>query len=155
MISTYMDEKLVTTSNQDKLFFYRTIQLLSFARTRQFKQPVKINGEILNTFSFPLTEFAKQIGLHPLNSYQRKNLLEFFRKLQDLPLIYQWFSDSEFRSSIIFPIIRVTNQSSKYTKLIPGDIIMTGTPAGVSSVKKGDFLVAKIDGLKDLKVKIM
>ena len=118
LISSYMDEKLVMTSNQDKLFFYRTIQLLSFARTRQLKQTVKINGEILNTFSFPLTEFAKQIGLHPLNSYQRKNLLEFFRKLQDLPPIYQWFSDSEFRSSIIFPIIRVTNESSKHTKLI-------------------------------------
>lgn len=118
LISSYMDEKLVMTSKQDKLFFYRTIQLLSFARTRQLKQTVKINGEILNTFSFPLTEFAKQIGLHPLNSYQRKNLLEFFRKLQDLPPIYQWFSDSEFRSSIIFPIIRVTNESSKHTKLI-------------------------------------
>jgi len=72
----------------------------------------------LNTFSFPLTEFAKQIGLHLLNSYQRKNLLEFFRKLQYLPPIYQWFSDSEFRSSIVFPIIRVTNESSKHTKLI-------------------------------------
>ena len=118
LISSYMDEKLVMTSNQDKLFFYRTIQLLSFARTRQLKQTVKINGEILNTFSFPLTQFAKQIGLHPLNSYQRKNLLEFFRKLQYLPPIYQWFSDSEFRSSIIFSIIRVTNQSSKHTQLI-------------------------------------
>ena len=106
------------SSNQDKLFFYRMIQLLSFARTRQLKQTVKVNGENLNTFSFPLTEFAKQIGLHPLNFYQRKNLLEFFRKLQELPSIYQWFSDSEFRSSIIFPIIRVTNESSKHTKLI-------------------------------------
>lgn len=117
LISSYMDEKLVIASNPDKLFFYRTLQLLSFVRTRQLKQTVKINGEILNTTSFPLTEFAKQIGLYPLNSYQRKNLLEFFCKLQNLPPI-QWFIDSEFRSSIIFPIIRVTNQSSKYTKLI-------------------------------------
>ena len=69
LISSYMDEKLVMTSNQDKLFFYRTIQLLSFAQTRQLKQTIKINGEIFNTFSFPLTEFAKQIGLHPLNFY--------------------------------------------------------------------------------------
>lgn len=115
LISSYMYEKLLMTSNQDKLFFYRTIQLLFFARTCQLKQTFKINGEILNTFSFSLTEFAKQIGLHPLNSYQRKNLLEFFCKLQDLPPIYQWFSDSEFRSPIIFPIIRVTNQNSKHT----------------------------------------
>lgn len=113
-----MNEKLVITSNEDKLFFYRTIQLLSFARTCQLKQKIKVNEENLTTFSFPLTEFAKQIGLHPLNYYQRKNLLKFFHNLQDLPPIYQWFSDSEFRSSIIFPIIRVTNESSKHTKLI-------------------------------------
>lgn len=37
LISSYMDEKLVMTSNQDKLFFYITIQLLSFARTCQLK----------------------------------------------------------------------------------------------------------------------
>lgn len=37
LISSYMDEKLVMTSNEDKLFFYRTIQLLSFARTCQLK----------------------------------------------------------------------------------------------------------------------
>lgn len=37
LISSYMDEKLLMTSNQDKLFFYRTIQLLSFSRTHQLK----------------------------------------------------------------------------------------------------------------------
>ena len=31
---------------------------------------------------------------------------------------------------------------------------MTGTPAGVSAVKPGDLLVAQIDGLTELKVKI-
>ena len=43
---------------------------------------------------------------------------------------------------------------SKYTQLIPGDVVMTGTPAGVSAVKPGDFLVAQIDGLTELKVNI-
>ena len=42
---------------------------------------------------------------------------------------------------------------SKYTQLIPGDLIMTGTPAGVSSVKKGDILIAQIDGLNRFKSK--
>ena len=44
-----MDEKLMITDNQDKFFFYRTIRLLSFARTCQLKQKVKVNEEILNT----------------------------------------------------------------------------------------------------------
>ena len=57
-------------------------------------------------------------------------------------------------SDMIHSVDEIFLDLSKYTQLIPGDIIMTGTPAGVSSVKKGDFLVAKIDGLTDLKVKI-
>lgn len=118
LISSYMNEKLIINSNEDKLFFYRTIQLLSFARTCQLKKEIKVNEEVLYTFAFSLTEFAKQIGLHPLNSYQRTKLLKFFFKLQGFPPIYRWFSNSEFRSSIAFPIIRVINQTSKHTKLM-------------------------------------
>ena len=118
LISSYMNEKLITNSNEDKLFFYRTIQLLSFALTCQLKEKIKVNEEVLYTFTFSLTDFAKQIGLHPLNSYQRTKLLKFFFKLQGLPPIYRWFNDSEFRSSIAFPIIRATNQTSKHTILL-------------------------------------
>ena len=35
-----------------------------------------------------------------------------------------------------------------------GDIIMTGTPAGVGPVQKGDELIGHIDGLDDLVVKV-
>ncbi len=91
---------------------------MSFARTCQLKKEIKVNEEVLYTFAFSLTEFAKQIGLHSLNSYQRTKLLKFFFKLQGFPPIYRWFSNSEFRSSIAFPIIRVINQTSKHTKLM-------------------------------------
>lgn len=116
LISSYMNKKLITNSNEDKLFFYRTIQLLSFAWTCHLKD--KVNQDVLYTFTFSLTEFAKQVGLHPLNSYQRTKLLKFFFKLQGLPPIYRWFSDSEFRSFIVFPIIRVRNKTSKHTQLM-------------------------------------
>ena len=79
------------------------------------REEIKVNEEVLYTFKFSLTQFAKQIGLYPLNSYQRTKLL----KLQGLPPIYRWFSDSEFRSSIVFPIIRVTNQTSSYFLMTP------------------------------------
>lgn len=36
-----------------------------------------------------------------------------------------------------------------------GDVIMTGTPAGVSAVVKGDKLVGHVDGLTDLKLTIV
>jgi fumarylpyruvate hydrolase len=44
---------------------------------------------------------------------------------------------------------------SRFNKLQAGDLIMTGTPAGVSAVSKGDKLVATIDHLKTLEVKVI
>jgi fumarylpyruvate hydrolase len=39
--------------------------------------------------------------------------------------------------------------------LLPGDLIMTGTPAGVAAVVNGDSLVGHVDGLTDLTLKIV
>lgn len=39
--------------------------------------------------------------------------------------------------------------------LLPGDVIMTGTPEGVAAVVKGDTLVGHVDGLTDLTLKIV
>jgi len=44
---------------------------------------------------------------------------------------------------------------SQYYTLEAGDLIMTGTPAGVGAAKPGDELVAGIDGLGELRVKIL
>ena len=57
-------------------------------------------------------------------------------------------------ADMIYSVDEILLDLSKYTQLIPGDVVMTGTPAGVSAVKPGDFLVAQIDGLTELKVKI-
>ena len=43
---------------------------------------------------------------------------------------------------------------SKLFTLAPGDIIMTGTPAGVGPVARGDALHGHVDGIGDLKVSI-
>lgn len=40
-------------------------------------------------------------------------------------------------------------------ELQPGDLIFTGTPAGVGQVVKGDLMVAKISGLGELKVTLV
>lgn len=117
LVSSYLNKSLVTDSMADKLTFYRILQFLSFTRTRHFKKEI-LNGEFYYTFSFPLVDFARRIGLHSLDTYQRKKLLKFFYELQGLPPIYQWFTDFEFRSSLIFPVIRIKNQTSKHTKLM-------------------------------------
>lgn len=43
---------------------------------------------------------------------------------------------------------------SEYYELAAGDIIMTGTPAGVGPVKKGDVMLGSIEGLGDLTVTV-
>ncbi len=47
----------------------------------------------------------------------------------------------------------VANLSAQY-RLVPGDLIYTGTPAGVTPVKPGDVLVGAIDGLGTLTIRI-
>jgi fumarylpyruvate hydrolase len=44
---------------------------------------------------------------------------------------------------------------SNYYRLQPGDLIFTGTPAGVGAVNRGDVLVGEIEGLSALEVTIV
>jgi fumarylpyruvate hydrolase len=44
---------------------------------------------------------------------------------------------------------------SEYYLLRPGDLIFTGTPAGVGAVKRGDKLVGRVEGLAELAVEII
>lgn len=44
---------------------------------------------------------------------------------------------------------------SEYYRLQPGDLIFTGTPAGVGAVTRGDVLVGAVEGLTELRVKIV
>jgi fumarylpyruvate hydrolase len=44
---------------------------------------------------------------------------------------------------------------SNYYRLQPGDLIFTGTPAGVGPVVRGDKLVGKVEGLGELRVAIV
>lgn len=44
---------------------------------------------------------------------------------------------------------------SEYYRLQPGDLIFTGTPAGVGAVKPGDALVGAVEGVGELKVTIV
>jgi fumarylpyruvate hydrolase len=39
---------------------------------------------------------------------------------------------------MIFPITRLIKELSKFWKLLPGDLIFTGTPAGVGPLQRGD-----------------
>lgn len=58
-------------------------------------------------------------------------------------------------SKLIWNVSETIAHLSRYFMLQPGDLIYTGTPAGVAAVKRGDVLEGSIDGLGSLRLKIV
>ena len=55
-------------------------------------------------------------------------------------------------SQLIWSVPEQIAYLSRLVTLLPGDLIFTGTPAGVSAVQPGDRLVGHVDGVGDLAV---
>lgn len=58
-------------------------------------------------------------------------------------------------AAMIWNVPDTINYLSSLVELKPGDLIYTGTPAGVSAVERGDRLVGHVDGLDDLQIQIV
>ena len=57
-------------------------------------------------------------------------------------------------NQMIWKIPEIISRLSELFVLQPGDLIYTGTPAGVGPVQPGDELVATVDGLTELVFRI-
>lgn len=57
-------------------------------------------------------------------------------------------------SLLIWKIDEIIAKISEQHELMPGDIILTGTPAGVGPVVSGDVLDCSVDGLEPMQVRI-
>jgi fumarylpyruvate hydrolase len=44
---------------------------------------------------------------------------------------------------------------SRFFELAPGDLIFTGTPDGVGAVQKGQLMHGGVDGLGELRVRVV
>lgn len=58
-------------------------------------------------------------------------------------------------SQMTWKVAEVIANLSSYIGLMPGDLIFTGTPAGVSTVVRGDVLEGGIEGLGELKITLV
>ena len=56
---------------------------------------------------------------------------------------------------MIWNVREIVEDLSKYHRLYPGDLIFTGTPAGVGPVQRGDVLDGSAEGVGTLRVKIV
>lgn len=53
-------------------------------------------------------------------------------------------------ADMIFPVLEIVSYLSRFCTLQPGDIIATGTPAGVGPIQPGDMITASITGFGEL-----
>ena len=58
-------------------------------------------------------------------------------------------------SQMIWKVPEIIAYLSRYYDIAGGDVIMTGTPAGVGAIAKGDALVGEIENLGALAVKVV
>jgi fumarylpyruvate hydrolase len=58
-------------------------------------------------------------------------------------------------SEMIWKVSEILAELSTYYTLAPGDLVFTGTPAGVGALKPGDEIVGGIDGLGALRTRIV
>ena len=115
---------------------------------RDLQQKCKEKGkpwEIAKAFdgAAPISEFV------PKSNYTNLNDLHFSLDLNEKTVQDGTTKDLIFNFDVLIAYI------SKFVTLKIGDLIFTGTPAGVGQVKIGDRLVAKIEGetFMDFKVK--
>jgi 2-keto-4-pentenoate hydratase/2-oxohepta-3-ene-1,7-dioic acid hydratase in catechol pathway len=57
-------------------------------------------------------------------------------------------------SQMIYPVAEIVSFSSQALTLLPGDLIMTGTPSGVGPIREGDELEAQIGNWPPLRNRV-
>ena len=60
--------------------------------------------------------------------------------------------DADLRE-LIWNVPEIITDLSRYVRLEPGDLIMTGTPAGIGPVRPGDELVGAVEGVGTVRVR--
>ena len=63
-------------------------------------------------------------------------------------------SQSGDLSQMIWKVPEIISELSRYFLLCPGDLIFTGTPAGVGPVQRGDELRGEIEGVGNLSLRV-
>lgn len=57
-------------------------------------------------------------------------------------------------SDLLWPVGELVAMLSRSIELLPGDLVFTGTPAGVASLQPGDVLHGGIDGIADFSLTV-
>jgi len=55
-----------------------------------------------------------------------------------------------FTSDMVFGVAEIIEFVTAFTTLLPGDVVLTGTPSGVGQVEPGDLMEVEVDGIGTL-----
>lgn len=108
LVTDYLRQTKFDSFDETKSLF-QFLQLLSFLQKMEgFRQ--FIDDQVYYIVEFPVVDFLRFLGKDPKSTYQRNKVLDFLKGLQNLPPFVDKFSEIEFRSSIMFPLLKLTKK---------------------------------------------
>lgn len=111
LVGSYLKKHFLTQTNSEELQFYRLLQFISFVRSySKLGEKEILNDQLYITVQFQLVDFMKTLQVN-INSYQRKQFLQFFDDLMGLPPYSVQFSDQKFRKLLFFPVVNAIQQT--------------------------------------------
>ncbi len=100
-------------------------------------------------------EFAKSfLGSAPIGAIHKVSEVGHLREGAISLSVNGQVRQSSNLSQMTWSVAECLAQLSAYDALLPGDLLMTGTPEGVGKVVRGDVMRGQIAGLADLAVAI-
>lgn len=91
----------------------------------------------------------------PISDFIPKNLVKDVNNLNLRLTVNGVLKQNGNTSDMIYKIPILIAYVSKYFKLNHGDLILTGTPSGVSAVRHGDVIEATLDDLAHIKFPVI
>ena len=112
LVTDYLSQRKFDSLEETKSFFL-FLQFLSFLRKMKGLAQL-LDDQVYYIVEFPVVDFLRFLGKNPKSTYQRNKVLNFLKSLQDLPPFMEVFSEIEFRSSIMFPLLKLTKKHGSW-----------------------------------------
>ena len=104
LLTSYMTDRKLDS-------FSDLFRFLSFIQDREGSKQF-LDDQVYYLVTFPVIDFTRYLGLNERSHYQRNKILEILQSLQTLKPILDNFDDIYFRSSVMFPYVKVQKKRS-------------------------------------------
>ena len=105
LLTSYMTNRKLDSFSKKELFF-NLFRFLSFIQDREASKQF-LDDQVYYLVTFPVMDLTRYLGLNERSHYQRNKILEILQSLQRVKPVLDNLDDIYFRSSVIFPYIKV------------------------------------------------